>query len=125
MGTVRSAELRKEAVRIALTSVLARKQIADDLGVGLSTLTKWANAHPDTDAVSPKDRKLARETERLRRVIRTLKDLSGSENSPVDCFPGAWGHPKKATQFIASQKPWGSGSSKNSVGPSRTTGCVM
>jgi len=42
MGTVRSAEFRREAVRIALTSVISRKQIADDLGVGLSTLTKWA-----------------------------------------------------------------------------------
>jgi transposase len=33
-------EFRKDAVRIALTSELTRKQVADDLGVGLSTLKK-------------------------------------------------------------------------------------
>ena len=30
MGTVRTDEFRKDAVRIALTSGLSRKQIADD-----------------------------------------------------------------------------------------------
>ena len=32
MGTVRTDEFRKDAVRIALTSGLSRKQIADDPG---------------------------------------------------------------------------------------------
>jgi hypothetical protein len=41
MGTVRTDEFCKDAVRIALTSGLSRKQIADDLGAGLSTLSKW------------------------------------------------------------------------------------
>ena len=40
MDTVRTDESRKDAVRIALTSGLLRKQIANDLGVGLSTLNK-------------------------------------------------------------------------------------
>ena len=35
MGTVRTDEFRKDAVRIALTSGLSHKQIADDLGVGM------------------------------------------------------------------------------------------
>jgi transposase-like protein len=39
-------EFRKDAVRIALTSGLTRKQVADDLGVGMSTLNKWITAHP-------------------------------------------------------------------------------
>lgn len=38
MDAVRTGEFRQDAVRIALTSGLSRKQIADDLGVGLSTL---------------------------------------------------------------------------------------
>ena len=41
MGTGRTDEFRKDAVRIALTSGLTRKQIADDLGIGMSTLNKW------------------------------------------------------------------------------------
>ncbi len=39
-------------MRIALTSGLARKQVADDRGVGMSTLNKWIAAHRDTDVVS-------------------------------------------------------------------------
>lgn len=91
MGTGRTDEFRKDAVRIALTSGLSRRQIADDLGVGVSTLNKWVNAHRDTDVVSAEDRELARENERLRREIRILKDLPGSGNSPGDCFPAARG----------------------------------
>ena len=91
MGQTRTDEFRKEAVRIALTSGLTRKQIASDLGVGMSTLNKWITAHRDTDAVSAEDRGLARENEQLRRENRILKE----ERDIL----------KKATQFFASQKP--------------------
>lgn len=77
--------------RIALTSGLTRRQIADDLGIGMSTLNKWITAHRDTDVVSADDRALARENEQLRREIRILKE----ERDIL----------KKATQFFASQKP--------------------
>ena len=40
MGRNRSDEFRKDAVRIALTSGLTRRQFADDLGIGMSTLNK-------------------------------------------------------------------------------------
>jgi len=36
-----SDEFRREAVRIALTSGISRKQVAADLGIGFSTLSKW------------------------------------------------------------------------------------
>jgi transposase len=71
-------------VRIALTSGLTRRQVADDLGVGLSTLNKWVTAHRDTDVVSPEDRELAREN----RILKEERDIL-----------------KKAIQFFASQKP--------------------
>ena len=74
MGTGRTDEFRKDAVRIALTSGLSRKQIADDLGVGMSTLNKWITAHRDTDVVSHEDRELALENERLRRENRILRE---------------------------------------------------
>ena len=47
-------EFRQDAVRSALTSGLTRKQVADDLGVGMSTLNKWITAHRDIDVVSKK-----------------------------------------------------------------------
>ena len=46
MGTARTDEFRKDAVRIALTSGLSRKQIADDLGVGMSTLQQMDHGAP-------------------------------------------------------------------------------
>jgi len=52
MGTERTDEFRKDAVGIALTSELTQRQVADDLGVGLSTLNKWVIALRDTNVVS-------------------------------------------------------------------------
>ena len=87
MGLKRTDEFRQDAVRIALTSGLTRKQVADDLGVGMSTLNKWITAYRDTDVVSKEDLDLAEENERLRREIRLLKE----EREIL----------KKATQFFA------------------------
>ena len=74
IGLKRTDEFRQDAVRIALTSGLTRKQVADDLGVGMSTLNKWITAYRDTDVVSKEDLDLAEENERLRREIRLLKE---------------------------------------------------
>ena len=90
MGLKRTDEFRQEAVRIALTSGLTRKQVADDLGVGMSTLNKWITAYRDTDVVSKEDLDLAEENERLLREIRLLRE----EREIL----------KKATQFFAGLK---------------------
>ena len=90
MGLKRTDEFRQDAVRIALTSGLTRKQVADDLGAGKSTLNKWITAHRDTDVVSKEDLDLAKENNRLRREIRLLKE----EREIL----------KKATQFFAGLK---------------------
>jgi len=90
MGLKRTDEFRADAVRIALTSGLTRKQVADDLGVGMSTLNKWITAHRDTDVVSKEDLYLAKENDRLRREIKLLKE----EREIL----------KKATQFFAGLK---------------------
>ena len=74
MGLKRTDEFRQDAVRIALTSGVTRKQVADDLGVGMSTLNKWITAHRDTDVVSKEDLSLAQENDRLRRENRILKE---------------------------------------------------
>ncbi|WVX49849.1 hypothetical protein ROLI_029440 [Roseobacter fucihabitans] len=74
MGLKRTDEFRQDAMRIALTSGLTRKQVAGDLGVGMSTLNKWITAHRDTDVVSKEDLSLAQENDRLRRENRLLKE---------------------------------------------------
>jgi len=61
MSTDRTDEFLKEAVRIALTSEVSRRQVTDDLGVGFSTLNKWMSAHHGTAVVSAEDRDLTRE----------------------------------------------------------------
>jgi transposase len=61
MGPKRTDQFRQDAVRTALTSGLTRKQVADDLGVEMSTLNKWITAHRDTDVVSKEDSGLAPE----------------------------------------------------------------
>ena len=90
MGLKRTDEFRQDAVRIALSSGLTRKQVADDLGVGMSTLNKWITAYRDTDVVSKEDLDLAQENERLWREIGLLKE----EREIL----------KKATQFFVGLK---------------------
>ena len=91
MGLKRTDEFRKDAVRIALSSGLTRRQLADDLGVGMSTLNKWITANREIDVVSKEDLSLIQENDRLRRENRILKE----EREIL----------KKATVFFASQKP--------------------
>jgi transposase len=91
VGLQRTDEFRQDAVRTALTSGLTRKQVADDLGVGMSTLNKWITAHQDTAVVSRDDLGLAQENNRLRLENRILKE----EREIL----------KKTTVFFASQKP--------------------
>ena len=90
MGLKRTDEFRQDAVRLALTSGLTRKQVADDLGVGMSTLNKWIAAHRETDVVSKEDLGLAQENDGLRREVCILKE----ERDIL----------KKATQFFAGLK---------------------
>jgi transposase len=67
MGLKRTDEFRKDAVRIALSSGLTRRQVADDLGVGMLTLNKWITANREIDVVSKEDLSLIQENDRLRR----------------------------------------------------------
>ena len=74
MGLKQTEEFRQDAVRIGLTSGLTRKQVADDLGIGMSTLNKWITVYRDTDLVSKKDLDLAKENDLLRREVRLLRE---------------------------------------------------
>jgi len=89
MGIRRTEEFRNEAVRIALTSGQSQKQIADDLGIGLSTLGKWIAARNHDEQMTGADDGKEREMARLRKenkILREERDIL-----------------KKATVFFASQ----------------------
>ena len=90
MGHVHTEEFKREAVRLAKTSGLTRKQVAADLGIGLSTLGKWISAYRPEAAADLPSADLLKEVEQLRRENRVLKE----ERDIL----------KKATAFFASQK---------------------
>lgn len=48
MASQHTTEFRQEAVRVALTSGLSRKQVASDFGVGFSTLSRWMQLERQT-----------------------------------------------------------------------------
>ena len=92
MGTKRTTEFMQEAVRVALTSGLTRKQVAADFGIGFSTLSKWIQQDRNTVEKPSVQSDLEREIVELRRENRLLRE----EREVL----------KKATQFFANQKPF-------------------
>jgi len=89
MAALHTDDFRREAVRIALTSGLTRRQVATDLGVGLSTLSKWIQRSRPEDTPPAGEIDLAKENERLRKENRLLLE----EREIL----------KKATVFFANQ----------------------
>lgn len=67
-------EFRAEAVRIALTSGLTRKQVAADLGVGFSTLNKWVQEERKDPDRPTTQSDLERELADLRKENRLLRE---------------------------------------------------
>jgi transposase len=90
MGQRHSVEFRSEAVRLALTSGLTRKQLAADLGIGFSTLNKWVQQDRHKDLMSGPHEDQDKELARLRKENRILRE----EREIL----------KKATVFFARQK---------------------
>ncbi|KIU26176.1 transposase [Methylobacterium radiotolerans] len=69
-------EFRAEAVRLAQTSGRSRREVAADLGVGLSTLRHWIDGQRDREMdAPPADRQedMATELKRLRRENEVLR----------------------------------------------------
>ena len=91
MGSKRTAEFRQEAVRVALTSGLTRKQVAADFGIGFSTLSNWIQQdrkNPEKPTAQPDLEREIAELRKENRLLREERDIL-----------------KKATVFFASQKP--------------------
>ena len=74
-------EFEDEAVRLALTSGRTRRELAENLGVGLSTLTRWIGRRRDRE-IDFRDKgrteDAAEELKRLRRenaILRQERDI--------------------------------------------------
>jgi transposase len=69
-------EFRDEAVRLAQTSGRSRREIASDLGIGLSTLRNWIDRRRDRQMDEPppdRQEDMAAELKRLRRENEVLR----------------------------------------------------
>ncbi len=74
MASRPTQEFRAEAVRVALTSSLPRKQVASDFGVGFSTLNRWIQQdrrNPEKPSIQSD---LEREIAELRKENRMLRE---------------------------------------------------
>ena len=72
-GNRPTPEFRREAVWLALTSGWTRREIAEDLGTGLSPLTRWLSHERDVSEPSEAPVDLHAELKRLRRENAVLK----------------------------------------------------
>jgi transposase len=64
-------EFKINAVRLVIEQGLAVNKVADDLGVGLSTLERWVTEHKQHgEAAFPGKGRLLPENDRLRRLER-------------------------------------------------------
>ena len=79
-------EFRADAVRIALTSGLSRKQVAADLGIGFSTLSRWIQNDRRNPEKPAAQSELEREIAELRKENRLLRE----ERDILKNYPGFW-----------------------------------
>jgi len=75
-------EFEEEAVRLLRTSGRTKREIGEDLGVSLSTLTRWLSCSRDREMDEPERRApgedMAAEVKRLRReneILRQERDI--------------------------------------------------
>ncbi len=74
MGTKHTLEFRQEAVRVAVTSGLTRKQVASDFGVGFSTLSRWIQQDRQVAQEPSIQSDLEKEVAALRKENRLLRE---------------------------------------------------
>ena len=73
-----TTEFKREAVRLVLSNGRPRAEIAEDLGVGLSSLTRWIGQFRDEEMPPEIKDDLQAELKRLRKenaVLRQERDI--------------------------------------------------
>ena len=88
-GRVIDEDFRREAVRILASSGRTVKAVADDLGIGISSLGRWKRELDLSELMAGPHEDVQKELARLRReneLLRVERDL-----------------PKKATAFFAKE----------------------
>lgn len=74
-----TAEFKKEATDLVLEQGLNQTQVAKDLGIGLSTLSKWLRTRKeegsDPNALSENEKEELRRLRKENRVLRMERDL--------------------------------------------------
>ena len=74
MASRPTEEFRAEAVRVALTGGLPRKQVASDFGIGFSTLSRWIQQDRRNSEKPTNQSDLEREIAELRKENRMLRE---------------------------------------------------
>lgn len=66
-------DFKKEAVRLTETSGRSIMQVADDLGTGLSSLTRWKRQYRDAELLAGPHEDVNKELARLRKENELLR----------------------------------------------------
>jgi transposase len=93
-------DFQDEAVRLAESSGRSRREIAQDLGIGLSTLRHWIDRRRERRIEQPprgREEDVASELKRLRRENEILR-----QERDILCRNGAH-RAKRATAFFAKE----------------------
>ena len=67
-------DFKREAVRLTRTSGRTISQVAEDIGIGLSTLTRWKRKYQEADLLSAPQDDVEKELTRLRKENRLLRE---------------------------------------------------
>ncbi len=67
-------DFKREAVRLTRTSGRTISQVAEDIGIGLSTLTRWKRKYQEADLLSGPQDDVGKELARLRKENKRLRE---------------------------------------------------